>query len=417
MQRSDVVIIGAGQAGLAMSYCLRQLGIDHVLLERGGVAERWRSEAWDSLRLLTPNWMTRLPGATFAGQDPDGFMPARALADHLGAYAASFGAPVACATAVESVRLTNGGYHVTTSGGEWRARAVVIATGDCQRPLIPPIARGLPPDVLQMSPAGYRNPAALPAGDVLVVGASASGVQIADEIRACGREVVLAVGRHTRVPRRYRDHDIMAWMDSVGILARRAETVPDLARARRQPSLQLLGGPDGRAVDLPALRARGVRLAGRVAAIDGRSIHFADDLAATTREADAKMERLLAAIDRFAAPVVGALAGARAAAERPASSVVEQPTRRVEAGPGGIRTVIWATGYRRDYPWLDVPVRDPHGEIAHAGGITPAPGLYVLGLRFLRRRNSSFIDGVGRDAEEIGDHIALHLRLRRRFAA
>lgn len=415
MQRTDAIIIGAGQAGLSMSHCLTRLGIDHVVLERGQVAERWRRASWESLTLLTPNWMSRLPGWRYAGPAPDGFMHARELIACLDAYAASFAAPVQGATTVHAVRLVDGAYHVVTSRGDWQARAVIIATGECQSPRVPALAASLPSHILQVTVPDYRSPDALPQGGVLVVGASASGVQFADEIHKSGRPVTLAVGRHTRLPRRYRGRDIMRWMDLAGILDERADAVPDLARSRDQPSLQLAGGAQTRPVDLPALRARGVRVTGRLAAIDRHTVFLADDLAATTSHAEQKLSRLLAGIDGFITEA--GMARGTPPADRPPPAILDAPAMRLDLRRSNIRTIVWATGYRRAYPWLRVPVVDAQGEIMHDGGITPAPGLYVLGLRFLRRRKSSFIDGVGFDAQELAPHIAGWLRRAGRAAA
>jgi putative flavoprotein involved in K+ transport len=415
MQRIDAVIIGAGQAGLAMSHCLARLGVDHVVLERGRIGERWRSATWDSLRLLTPNWMTRLPGWAYAGPDLDGFMSKDELVSYLSAYARSYRAPVHSETAVHSVRACGNGYHVATSRGDWLASVVVIATGECQSAAVPAIARRLSPDVQQVTLPEYRNPDALPPGGVLVVGASASGAQLADEILQSGRPVTLAVGRHTRLPRRYRGRDIMAWMDVAGIWDERAETVPDLERARCQPSLQLIGSRDGRTVDLPTLQQSGVRLVGRLTEIEDRALYFADDLAQTSGNADQKLARLLERIDDFIE--ANGLAGQANAPERIAPANVDVSALRLDTAAAGIRTVVWATGYRRGYAWLDLPALDDRGELAHEGGVTPLPGLYALGLRFMRRRKSNFIDGVGRDAEELADHIAGYLKLGRRLAA
>jgi putative flavoprotein involved in K+ transport len=330
------------------------------------------------------------------------------LIGYLDAYAASFAAPVQCGTSVHSVWDADGTYRLTTSRGDWQARAVVIATGECQQPRVPHMALRLAPQIMQLTLPEYRSPDALPPGGVLVVGASASGVQLADEIHASGRPVTLAVGRHTRLPRRYRGRDIMSWMDLAGILDERAEAAPDLDRARDQPSLQLVGGTEGRTVDLQALGARGVRVAGRLAAIDGHRVYLADDLATSTKHAEQKLSRLLASIDSF---IASAGEASRAQApEQPASGVLDEPAMLLDTRRSGIRTVVWATGYRRGYRWLHVPVLDARGEIMHDGGITPSPGLFVLGLRFLRRRKSNFIDGVGRDAEELAPHIARHLQ-------
>ena len=251
--RTETIVIGAGQAGLAMSSCLTELGRDHVVLERGRMAERWRSERWQSLRLLTPNWMSRLPGWEYDGADPGGYMTAPALVDYLGRYAASFAAPVAEDTTVEIVEPNLDGYRVVTDRGSWIARNVVIATGWCDRPLVPAAATGLSPDVHQTSPTAYWNPAQLPDGGVLVVGASASGVQMADELNASGREVVLAVGRHTRLPRRYRGMDICWWLERLGVLHKTIDEVTDPRSARREPSLQLVGRAAGENLDLVAL--------------------------------------------------------------------------------------------------------------------------------------------------------------------
>ncbi len=410
MRRTEAIVIGGGQAGLAMSRCLAESGVDHVVLERGRVAERWRSERWDSLRLLTPNWQTRLPGFRYRGPDPDGYMQMGEVVDFLERYARSFAAPVEEGTTVLAVELADGGYRVATDRGDWTAPSVVVATGHCDTPVVPAFAGGLPDDVVQVVPTRYRNPDHLPAGGVLVVGASASGVQLADEIHASGRPVTLAVGRHTRLPRVYRERDILWWFDAMGIFDEPIGDVFDPAVSLGQPSLQLVGRPDRATLDLPALRERGVRLVGRATGADGRRFSFADDLVAYTAAADARLARLIQRIDIFAART-----GLDAVVGAPEPFV---PFLWPDPGPveidlraEGIRTVVWATGFRRLYPWLEVPVLDARGEIRHEGGVTPFPGLYVIGLYFLRRRKSSFIDGVGRDAMELATHLAGHLRV------
>jgi putative flavoprotein involved in K+ transport len=401
--RTTTVIIGAGQAGLAMSRCLSEGGIEHVVLERGQVAERWRS-SWDSLHLLTPNWMTRLPGFHYDGDDPDGFMSARELVGFFERYAAALGAPILTNTTVRRVERVGDEFHVVSDRGVWSAASVVLATGYCDRPAIPAASRRLAPAIRQMAAADYRRPDDLPNGGVLVVGASSTGVQLADEIQRSGRQVTLAVGRHTRLPRRYRGRDILWWLEQIGMLTQSAEAVQDLERSRRQPSLQLIGSPDHATLDLAVLHAHGVRLAGRVLEADGHLIRLADDLLATTAAADVKMADILGRIDRFIT-----LSGATATPSEPFN-----PTWPLAGDAPGdldlrrarINTVIWATGYQRVYPWLNLPVLDGRGEIVHDGGATPEPGLYVLGLNFQRRRNSSFIDGVGDDARVIATQIA-----------
>ena len=410
MRRTEAVVIGGGQAGLAMSRCLADSGVDHVVLERGRVAERWRAERWDSLRLLTPNWQTRLPGFRYRGPDPDGYMRMGEVVAFLERYARSFTAPVEEGTTVLSVEAAEGGYRVETDRGSWVAASVVIATGHCDTPLVPRFAASLADDVVQLVPSRYRSPDQLPAGGVLVVGASASGVQLADEIHASGRPVTLAVGRHTRLPRVYRGRDILWWLDAMGVFDESLEDVFDPAVSRSQPSLQLVGRPDRATLDLPALRGRGVRLAGRATGAEGRRVFFADDLVAYTAAADARLARLVQRIDIFAART--GLDGEVAPPEPFHPFLWPDPgPAEIDLHAEGIRSVVWATGFRRRYPWLKVPVLDGRGEIRHEGGVTAFPGLYVIGLYFLRRRKSSFIDGVGRDAMDLATHLAGHLRL------
>jgi putative flavoprotein involved in K+ transport len=409
MRRTEAVVIGGGQAGLAMSRCLTDAGVDHVVLERGRVAERWRSTSWDSLRLLTPNWQSRLPGFRYDGPDPHGYMGVDEVVGFLDRYARSFRAPVEEGTTVLAVEPAAGGFRVTTDRDVWEAPSAVIATGYCDVPLVPAEARELDPDVVQVVPSRYRNPGQLPQGGVLVVGASSTGVQLADEIHASGRPVTLAVGRHTRLPRTYRGRDILWWLDAMGVFDESAGEVFDLAVSRGQPSLQLVGRPDRATLDLPILEARGVRLVGRMVVAEGSRVSFADDLVARTAAADARLARLIQRIDVFAARTgLGAEVGP-AEPFRPFVWPAAAPTT-LDLRAEGIRAVVWATGFRRLYPWLKVPVLDERGEIRHEGGVTAFPGLYVIGLYFLRRRKSSFIDGVGGDAMELTTHLAAHLR-------
>jgi putative flavoprotein involved in K+ transport len=359
--------------------------------------------------------MTRLPGWTYRGPQPDGYMSREDVIGLLSAYARSFGAPVHEETAVTCVEASASGWRVATDRGTWRARHVAIATGYCQRTRVPPASRALPSDIVQVAATAYRNPAQLPDGGVLVVGASASGIQLADEIAGSGRPVTLAVGRHTRLPRHYRGRDILYWLDRIGALTR---PVTDLSRpeeGRREPSMQLVGGDPPATLDLAVLSRRGVRLAGRLIGVDGARARFADDLAATTGEAEARMRRLLARIDSHIA--AHGLDRSRADSGRPATVPAAGAPGTLDLRTSGIRSVVWATGYERSYPWLHAPVLDDAGDIRQVRGRTPAPGLYVLGLQFMIRRNSSFIDGVGRDALEIADDIARRAGQRRTEAA
>lgn len=401
MKHVNTVVIGAGQAGLALSRCLTDRGVGHVLLERGRVAQRW-SERWDSLRLLSPNWMTRLPGWQYRGSDPHGFMKRDEVIRFLRDYASSFGAPVEENTAVQFVSPWADGWRVITDRGSWFAENVVIAAGHCQKARIPACAGGLAGDIDQISTDAYRNPDQIREGGVLVVGASASGVQLARELRRSGRDVVLSVGRHFRLPRRYRSRDIHYWLDRTGLMSRALSDMRDAASAHQEPSLQLVGGDE--TLDLRALMDDGVQLAGRITGLDGHRARFAADLQQTVSDADRRMHHVLSRIDRH----IDAHGAQRLfpAEEAPTPVRVENAPRELDLEAAGIRSVLWATGYRRSYPWLHAPVLDRHGEIRHHRGRTPAQGLYVLGLQFMTRRNSSLIDGVGRDAAEIADSIA-----------
>jgi putative flavoprotein involved in K+ transport len=411
MRHTDAIIIGAGQAGLAMSHCLGLLGIDHVVLERGRPGERWHSERWDSLRLLTPNWMSRLPGWSYQGTDPDGFMTAAEVATWLEQYALTASAPVIAGTTVQSVWRVSGGYRVKTDRGAWNAPCVVIATGHCDVPLVPDMARSLPASIHQVTPTAYRNPGELPDGGVLVVGASASGLQLAEEIQRSGRQVTLSVSRHTRMPRLYRGRDIMWWLDRYGILEDGTATDADLRAAGLQPSPQLVGRPERSNLDLGVLHDIGVRLIGRTAGARDGVLHVNNNLAEAVTGSQARMERLLARIDIFA-DAVGA-----PAETWPAPLAFDVPPISLDLAADDIKTVVWATGFRRNYRWLQVPVLDASGEIIHSRGITPSPGLYVIGLRFLRRRDPSFIAAVSGDANALAGDVQRHLRAATRVAA
>jgi putative flavoprotein involved in K+ transport len=410
MFSTEACVIGAGQAGLATSRHLTVRGIDHVVLDRGEVGERWRSERSESLTLLTPNWLTRLPGHSYSGANPDGFMSRDEVVDLLEEYAFRIAAPVRRHTRVLRVETYAGGYRVATDRGDIHARNVVIATGFADVPAHPRAAERLSARVHQLAPRAYHNPGALPDGGVLVVGASASGVQIADEIARAGRDVTLAVGRHTRLPRRYRGADIMYWLERLGVLDQTIESLPQPEASRAQPSMQLVGSEPARDLDLSTLLARGVRLTGRLSDIAGERVTLAADLARSMARADAKLERLLQRID-------AADGGSTHDRPRPISTLAPPAIETLELAAEHISTLIWATGYRRDYTWLQVPILSADGEIVHVRGITPAAGLYAVGLRFQHTRKSTFIDGVGADAEYIVRDIAARLGARASVAA
>jgi len=414
MHSTDTIIIGGGQAGLAMSRCLTNRGVEHVILERGRVAERWRSERWDSLRLLTPRWQSRLPGWRYRGPDPDGFMTTSEVVAYLDEYARSFRAPLHTGVTVTRVQGRGDSFEVQTDAGAWESSNVVIATGYCARAAVPGFAAELANDLDQLVPTQYRNPRQLRAGGVLVVGASATGIQFASEIARTGQQVILAVGNHTRMPRRYRGRDIMAWLDEMGVLAETADQVPDIQASRRQPSLQLVGNEAGGSLDLQVVQQHGVRIVGRMTGASGHQACFSDDLADSIGHAERKMHGMLDRIDLH----LSCLRLTRAFPVEPRPRAVAVPTapRAVNLRDRGVNTVVWATGFRREYPWLQIPVLDAKGEIIHRGGVTARPGLYVLGLHFMRRRNSAFLDGVGADAADLTEHLIQH-RARRLMAA
>ena len=415
MTQIHTVIIGGGQAGLAMSRCLSDLDLDHVVLERGRLAERWRSERWDSLKLLTPNWQTRLPGFQYDGPDPDGFMGMPELVGLFERYAGSFAAPVETGVTVRSVTSEGRRFRVRTDGREWFAANVVIATGYNDVPYVPAPAASLSRDVTQIAPTHYRNPGDLPEGDVLVVGGSASGVQLAEEIHASGRAVTLAVGRHLRLPRSYRGRDILWWLDAMGVLGESVNRMFDQRISRRQPSLQLVGRRDRQSLDIGELHRRGIRLVGRVVAASGDRVTCDDEVIANAAAADVKLVQLLERIDGFIHRC-----GLDDEVTAPPPFTPTWPSAWGVAARTvlpRIRTIVWATGFRRSYPWLRVPVLDEHGEIRHRAGVTPCPGLFVLGMHLQRRRNSAFIDGVGDDARVLAEQIVRRARKEGSWAA
>jgi putative flavoprotein involved in K+ transport len=382
------------------------------VLERGEVANSWRNERWDSLRLLTPNWQTRLPGHRYDGPDPDGYMTMGEVVEFIERFAVLSHAPVRTGTNVTSVRPSDDGYDVTTTRGEIRCRAVVVASGACNQPAVPQLRDAVPASVAQLTPFEYSRPADLPDGGVLVVGASATGVQLAAELRRSGRPVTLSVGEHVRLPRTYRGRDVLWWMDASGVWDQRYDEIDDLTRARRLPAPQLVGTPERATLDLNTLAEMGVELVGRWAAVrEGRAL-FSGGLRNVFALADLKMERLLDTFDDWAR--TEGRDDELDPPERYAPTRVPESTRlQFDLESGGVRTVVWATGFRPDYGWLDVPVVDPKGHLRHDGGVLDSPGLYALGLPVLRRRKSTFIHGIEDDAREVIDHLTGYLAERR----
>jgi putative flavoprotein involved in K+ transport len=412
IEHTTTVVIGAGHAGLAASHFLSDRSIDHVVLERGEVANSWRRERWDSLRLLTPNWQSRLPGLRYEGPDPDGYMTVAEVTEFIEQFAKVSRAPVRTGVNVTSVRPADDGYHVTTGDGEIHARTVVIASGACNKPAVPALSEAVPASVGQLTTFGYRDPGQLPDGGVLVVGASATGVQLAAELSRSGRPVTLSVGEHVRLPRTYRGRDVLWWMDAAGVWDQRYDEVEDLTRARRLPSPQLVGTPEHATLDLNALASMGVDLVGRWAQVrDGQAL-LSGGLRNVFSLADLKMARLLDTFDEWAG-TEGADAEVGPPERFAPTRVPASTPLQLDLRSGVIRTIVWATGFRPDYGWLDVPVIDAKGQLRHEGGVVGRPGLYALGLPVLRRRKSTFIYGIEDDAREVIDHLTRYLAVRR----
>jgi putative flavoprotein involved in K+ transport len=379
-----------------------------VVLERGEVANSWRRERWDSMRLLTPNWQCRLPGLRYDGADPDGYLSVAEVTEFIDRFAKVSRAPVRTGVNVTSVRHAADGYQVITSDGEIRCQAVVIASGACNLPSVPRLSTAVPADIEQLTPFRYRDPSQLPDGGVLVVGASATGVQLAAEISRSGRPVTLSAGEHVRLPRLYRGRDVLWWMDASGVWDQRYDAIDDLTRARRLPSPQLVGTPDRVTLDLNALTALGVELVGRLAMVRDGSALFSGGLRNVFSLADLKMHRLLDTFDEWA--LTSGRDAEFSAPERFAPTRPPQNARiQADLRSGEFRSIVWATGFRPDYGWLDVPVLDPKGQLRHEGGVVDNPGLYALGLPVLRRRKSTFIYGIADDAREVIEHLTGYL--------
>ncbi|MDP9495500.1 MAG: NAD(P)-binding domain-containing protein [Actinomycetota bacterium] len=407
--RTTTVVIGAGHAGLAISHFLSERSIDHVVIDRGEVANTWRTERWDSLRLLTPNWQSRLPGVVYDGDDPDGFMTMPEVIGFIGRYARAIDAPLQTNTTVSSLRPNDDGYEAVTDQGIWSAPTIVLATGAFNLAKIPAVADAVPGSVEMITPMKYRQPEQLAVGGVLVVGASATGIQIAEEVHRSGRPVTLAVGEHVRLPRIYRGKDVMWWLDQTGVLDERYDEVDDLVRARNLPSPQLVGTPERKTLDLNALADQGVRFVGRLAGIaDGRA-QLSGSLRNKSNLADLKLGRLLGTFDDWATEK-----GLDLELDPPhrfdPTRVDDAPPLSIDLTTGEISTIIWATGFRPDYSWLHARVLDRKGQLRHdAGVVRDAPGLYRIGLNLLRRRKSSFIHGAEDDARDLTDHLVAHL--------
>ena len=395
----DVAIIGGGQAGLATSWHLAQAGIDHVVLEAGRVAETWRTRRWDSFCLVTPNWSVQLPGATYAGPDPDGYMSLAQLVDYLQGWADSFDAPVEESCPVSTLEVDNGGFLISMPSGKLKARTVVLATGAFQRAYRPVSAASVPDGVTQIFAEEYRNPNTLPPGAVLVVGSGQTGCQLAEELHEAGRKVFLACGRCQWTPRQIGDRDFMWWAVQTGFLDRTSDKLPSPA-ARLLGNWQATGHGGGRDLHYRTLHAQGVELLGRFVGEDEGRIQFADDLAASVDFGDARLADLMNGSAAFAA----ANGLTPPPFEQPPPFRIETRTE-LDLTKDGIGAVIWTSGYRPDYKWVKVPVFDNMGFPVQTDGRTNVPGLYFMGVHWLRKAKSSILYGAGEDAEIVARHI------------
>lgn len=407
----DVAVIGGGQAGLSVSWYLKSIGLEHVVFDRGRIGDAWR-QRWDSFCLVTPNWTCRLPEFPYDGNDPDGFMLRDEIVNYVKRFAASFDPPLLSPVEVRRIGASSDDrrFLVETSEGVWSAERVIIAVGTYQQPNIPSWAERLSGDIVQLHSRGYRNPDQLPEGAVLVIGSGQSGCQVAEDLHLAGRKVHLSVGRAPRLPRRYRGHDILRWMEAAGLFTVPVDEHPDGTAIRFKPHAQLSGRDGGRDINLRRFALEGIELHGRVVDARGRRLHVADDLAESLDAADEACLRRLEIIDKYIA---------KAGIDAP-----ENDLEPVEWQPGsepgafdleqaGINSVIYGTGFRYDFGWIDYPIFDERGYPRYRRGVTEVPGLYFAGLHWLHTWGSGLFYDVARDAEYVVNHLHLSVKTRR----
>ena len=403
IERVQTLVVGGGQAGLAMSYMLTKRGCPHLVLERSRIAERWRTERWDGLRFQFPNWSVRLPDFPFPHADPDGFATSSEIVDFISAFAAFIAAPIRCGVCVVALRRCDSGtgFVAETSDGSIEADNVVVATGPYQRPIIPSLLRD-DADVVQVHASQYRNPDQLPSGAVLVVGSGASGAQITEELFRAGRRVYLSVGRHTRLPRRYRGRDLIWWVSAMGL-----DRIPAEERDPDRAKPLITGAFGGNTVDFRRFATEGVILLGRMQAARQGIVDFAPDLAKRLAYGDGAYTAFLDLVDthvqRYALNIPE---DASARGLWPDPPCLTEPLRQLDLRAARISAVVWATGYAYDFGWIHVPVLNARNEPVQRQGMTNVPGLYFLGLRWLSNFKSSLLSGIGEDAARLADHIA-----------
>jgi putative flavoprotein involved in K+ transport len=403
-----VAIVGAGQAGLATSYLLKQHGIAHVVFEKERIGHAWRAERWDSFCLVTPNWQCQLPGFPYAGQEPFGFMPKADIVGYIESYAKSFEAPVQCGVAVQAVRHDGRNFVLQTSAGQLTAGAVIVAIGGYHRPRIPAIGGNFPAQIHQLHSSQYRNADQLPPGAVLVVGTGQSGCQIAEDLHLAGRQVHLCTGSAPRVARRYRGRDVVEWLSDMGHYDMPVENHPQGTRVRKKSNHYVTGRDGGRDIDLRRFALEGMQLHGRLRDITDSTVLLGDDLAENLDRADASSEAIKDQIDAWIAAqsIEAPLEPRYVPVWHPHS-----PQTALDLAEAGISAVIWATGFHSDFSWIELPVFDGAGYPHHMRGITPQAGLYFLGLPWLHSWGSGRFSGVARDAAFIVSHMEEHCNL------
>ncbi|HEY0790597.1 MAG TPA: MSMEG_0569 family flavin-dependent oxidoreductase [Chthoniobacterales bacterium] len=402
-----VLVIGGGQAGLSISYCLKERGIDHLVFEKHRLAEAWRSERWDSFCLVTPNWQCQLPGFNYSGNDPDGFMKKDEIVRYIEAYARSFDPPLKEGVTVTRLRRReSGGFEVSTNLGDYTADQVVVATGGYHVTTIPRLAERLPESIVQLSSSSYKNPASLPPGAVLVVGSGQSGCQIAEDLHLTGRRVHLCVGGAPRTARRYRGKDVVTWLHEMGYYSKPVHEHPQKERVRAKANHYVTGRDGGRDIDLRKFATEGMELYGRLKDIRANRMIFEDDLKQNLDQADAVAESIKTTIDKYIeAHQIDAPAEAR---YKPVWEP-ETPKLELDFVEAGISAVVWCIGFRSDYRWVELPIFDGKGYPSHQRGVTAVPGVYFLGLPWQYTWGSGRFSGVAQDARFLADCVEARL--------
>lgn len=406
-EQIETVIVGGGQAGLALSYYLTQQDRPHVVLEQSRIGESWRSQRWDSFTLVTPNWMTQLPGFAYQGEEPDSFLPREQVVAYLERYAQFFQAPLRCGVRATSVQLkSGGGYLIETNDTAFTAANVVLATGGYPLPKLPPASAALPANLLQLHTSQYRNPQLLPPGAVLVVGTGPSGCQIAEELQQSGRQVYLSLSSCGRLPRRYRGKDVMWWRNCMGLFDQLVEQL-STPTAKFVCNPHVSGKNGGHDINLRQLAREGVVLLGRLQAIQGNRVILAPDLEENLAKADAFATQEIQAIDAYIEQTgMEVVEESMTEQPHPNGTLAVEPVLALDLQALGLSTVIWATGYQPNFSWVQVPVFDKAGHPLHQRGVTASPGLYFLGLPWQYKRKSSLLFGIGEDAAFLASVIA-----------